>query len=186
MNAEDRISTYLKHLNRALGALPEPDRSEIVAETRSHLRDRLAGGESELDRALSAFGAPEDYARQFIEDYKLSRALASGRAAPLYAEVLARAGRSILGFAGTALFGLAYLAAFCFLLVAAIKPLFPDRVGVWVGENVLGLGVVDAATAKEAQELLGYWVIPLGLVCGIALYVLTTRLLRHFLKSFIK
>jgi len=186
MNPEYRLSTYVKQLNRALGALPEQDRSEIVAETRSHLRDRLADGEPELGEALSAFGAPEDYARQFVEDYKLSRALASGRAMPLYAEVLARAGRSILGFAGTALFGFAYLVAFCFVLVAAVKPLFPDRVGLWIGEDVFGLGVVDAATAQQARELLGYWLVPCGLICGIALYSVTTRLLRHFLKSFIK
>ncbi|XBQ15342.1 MAG: hypothetical protein ABL308_10265 [Oceanicaulis sp.] len=38
----DAIEAYLKRLERALAALPDPERREIVEETRSHLIERAA------------------------------------------------------------------------------------------------------------------------------------------------
>jgi hypothetical protein len=34
----------------------------------------------------------------------------------------------------------------------------------------------------HAQELLGWWIIPIGLVCGIVIILLTTLLLRWLLR----
>jgi flagellar biogenesis protein FliO len=59
-------------------------------------------------------------------------------------------------------------------------------VGLFRGEEVFGLGVVDRATAQGAEELLGYWVIPVCVAGALLLYLAATWLLRRLLKNFVK
>lgn len=183
---DPRISTYLRLLGWALAPLPREDRESILAETAAHLEERRAEGDAALDAALEGFGPPEDYARAFVEEYRLIGAVGAPGPLPLLREALAVAGKSVLGFFGALFFGCLYLTSLGFLAVALLKPVLPEQTGLFVGEDLVTLGVVDAASAAGAEEYLGYWVIPIALAGSILVYVVTTRLLRRFLRNFLR
>lgn len=181
-----RIAAYLHRLGWALAPLPEADRESILAETAAHLEDRRTEGEAALDAALQGFGPAEDYARAFVEEYRLVGAVSAPGPLPLLREALAVAGRSVLGFLGALVFGSLYLLALALVLVALVKPVLPQQTGLFVDGDGIALGIVTAESAAGAEERLGYWVVPLALLGALLLYVVATRLLRRFLRIFLR
>lgn len=79
-----------------------------------------------------------------------------------------------------------YLMAASFLCAALVKPFAPGRVGLWRldGDHFsLRLGFV-APPPVQGEEILGWWIVPLGLVLGAALFWLTPRLARWAIRRF--
>ena len=97
-----------------------------------------------------------------------------------------------------------------FLLCAFLKPFFPSRIGLWLAaQHMLSLGywngrlsgaefygfsvrpptsVVVLGTLGPAdgpvRELLGNWLIPASLVCGVLLLLATSMIARWFIVKF--
>jgi len=86
---------------------------------------------------------------------------------------------SIAGFC--VLFGslIGYLAGIVFLLCALLKPFHPHTAGLWIIPD----GAVDVeislrlgfGSIPAGREVLGWWIVPLGLVAGFGLVMLTSR-----------
>jgi uncharacterized membrane protein len=70
------VQEWLRRLKWSLASMPSPEREDIVEETRAHLHEAIAGGQSAA-AVLGGFGAPEDYARQFVDEMDVSHALGS-------------------------------------------------------------------------------------------------------------
>ena len=64
--------------------------------------------------------------------------------------------------------GLRLLFAVQFLIIAAAKPIVPDRAGLFVRDEFTAIGLFSRAPIG-ASELLGYWIMPLMLLAGTAL-----------------
>src|SRR5258706_1905434 len=88
------LKTYLRRLRWALAKLPESERDDIVQETDAHVCDRVAQGEQQA-QVLAELGAPETYARGFLDELQLSQALASHGFSVMAAALLRRAPRNI-------------------------------------------------------------------------------------------
>ena len=89
---------------------------------------------------------------------------------------------------GFALLGLitGYVLAASFFIAALVKPLAPGRVGLWWlpgGEISLHLGFV-APPPPRGEELLGWWIVPMGLVLGAGALWLTPRFGRWAIRRF--
>lgn len=169
-----RLAAYLRDLRWALSALPASDRDEIVAETRSHLLDRVAAGAA-LDSALAALGDARDYARPFVDSYRRHAALAHGRTR----EQLALVGERIASSARAAwtalLLILLWAPGLALAGTAIVKLRHPEIAGLWVGPRRLFVGTIDDPTL--ARELLGFWIFPVAVVALVAAWILTRRLL---------
>ena len=64
-------------------------------------------------------------------------------------------------------------------LAAVRKPMAPDRVGLWqLGADTYSLRLGFGQPAA-GRELLGWWIVPIGLLAGAACLWLTTRLGRR-------
>lgn len=68
----------------------------------------------------------------------------------------------------------------------AAKPFAPDRVGLWVlpdptGDLSLSLG--RHGTGAAGHDVLGWWIIPIGLAVGVACAVLTYRVDLRFIRQ---
>jgi hypothetical protein len=68
-----------------------------------------------------------------------------------------------------------------FLLCAVLKPFHPGTAGLWLiadaaGDVVISLRMGFGSAPAGGRELLGWWIVPLGLAAGCALVTLTTRL----------
>ncbi len=151
MTDHNDIEAWLGRLDLALQPLPETERADIVGETRGHLEERLDAGLTSAS-ALAGFGRAEAYARAFLDDYALTRALDSRRSLAMARVLFDVAGRSLvatLGLVGFVVFSATMLAALGCILVKLIKP---DLVGLWSGPNGFALGMADHA---GMHDLLG-------------------------------
>ena len=76
----------------------------------------------------------------------------------------------LLGLASTFVLAGGYLASACFLIAALHKPFAPARVGLWHfnDEFSLHLGFGASPIALPGTELLGWWLVPAGVLLGSA------------------
>lgn len=178
MAGHQDLEAYLVRLDAALRALPAEEREEIVLETRSHILDslRLAG-----DRAVvfTELGPPELYARSFLDalDEPESNVVRTPRAPTL---LLRLAAGGAGAFIALNLMVAAYGLALVLLLLAGLKLLHPERVGVWIDPTTRSYSVAltGSSGAPAGSEVLGWWLVPITLTLAALLYVATTRLTR--------
>jgi len=181
---QQRIETYLARLRVHLRGINDEDVREIVEELRSHIVDKVgvsgelsAGG---VDAALDALGSPEELAGEYMTDNLLARAEVSR--SPLHIlESLFRwaslSGAGFLVFMGSIV---GYFLGVVFVLCALLKPLHPQTAGLWVyrnstGDLVTSLRLGFGSAPVGGKDVLGWWIVPIGLVVGCVLLMLTTR-----------
>jgi hypothetical protein len=75
---------------------------------------------------------------------------------------------------------LGYFFGGAFILVALPKPFHPDAAGLWTWRNTTGdlnlsLRLGFESGVASGHEVLGRWIIPLGLIAGCGLVILTMR-----------
>lgn len=163
MSRKDRytLDGWLRRLGWALGSLPAVERADIVREAQSHLEERSASGMD--DRAiLDAIGTPEDYARGFLDEYELARALGNGTVSGLMAAAGRRMHRSAIAFGAFICVLLLGLLGASALLTAVMHFLDPAHWGLWISSRMLLLGQID--NPAEARELLGAGIYPFSAV----------------------
>ena len=180
--AQHRIDAYLGRLRQRLRGLHDDDVREIVEELRSHIRDKAGSPTTaaEVDRALAALGSPEELASQYLTDDLLARAEVSRSPVRILESLFHWASLSVAGF--LVLLGslLGYFLGVVFILVAALKSFHPRTAGVWLLPNgaddfEISVRLGFGSAPLQGRELLGWWIIPIGLVLGCALVMLTTR-----------
>jgi uncharacterized membrane protein len=189
MTNEDKaislMNDYIKQLKWSLSKLPSEDREEIIQEVHGHLMDRLKASETveDFQKTLREFGPPEEYARSFLENYEASAALAS--ASPW--QILQQNFRMIGHRGSVALSFLVilflYILSVFLILVGLLKPFFSKNIGAWVFENPFGILFGFNFTPGSGKEILGYWIIPLSIILGAVLFVVTSRLSRFNLVA---
>jgi hypothetical protein len=171
-----RLEVYLAELHRRLGPLPESDRADILAELRVHVLESV--GEAPTGDAVAAvlerLGPAEVLAEQYVVGSTLAKAERS-RSPWTLVRTLARAAGASLR-AVPALLGcvVGYALALSLALAAVRKPMAPDRVGLWkLGADTYSLRL-GFGQAPVGEELLGWWIVPIGLLAGFGLLWLTT------------
>jgi len=151
-DANQKIEAYLAKLRAQFRSFNDQQVAEIVAELRSHILDKLeiAGDAtpSQVDAILAALGTPEELAGQYITDNVLARAEVSRSPLRILASLFRWASLSVAGLW-----------------------LLHDATGDSEFSFRMGFGTVPAG-----RDLLGWWIVPLGLLAGCALVTVTTRL----------
>lgn len=166
---------FLRQLRQGLSGLPEAEREEILAEIRSHLRDRQARSQP----LLEGFEDPQTYAASFIAETALRGALATGTSLELGRALLtgARAGLVMLLLVVPLI--VLQLTGAALVFCGGLKIFLPSRVGLFV--DAAGQLVALGAWGGElsgAREVLGYWSIPLFVGAGVLLVFAANRGLR--------
>jgi hypothetical protein len=183
-DAERRMEAYLAQLRRRLRGLDDEDAREIVAELRSHIQDKAAAGgqvtSAGVDRALAALGSPEELASAYLTDDLLARAEVSRSPLRILESLFSWAGLSLAGFLVLMVSVVGYFLGVVFILVAALKSFHPRTAGLWILPNgaddfEISVRLGFGGAPGSGRELLGWWIIPIGLGAGCALVLLTTR-----------
>ena len=195
-DAQQSMEAYLGRLRRRLRGMNDEDAREIVEELRSHIRDKAALSgpvtAAGVEAALRALGSPEELASQYLTDDLLARAEVSRSPVRILESLFRWASLSVAGFLVLLGSMVGYFLGVVFILVAALKSFHPRTAGVWVLPNGaddfnisvrLGFG----SAPLEGREVLGWWIMPIGLAAGCALVMLTTRFaiwcVRQYRKS---
>jgi len=174
------LDAWIGQVRTALRGLPPEDVDDIARELSSHAIERAGGAGADaasMTAALDALGSPRELAGLYLGE---RLAADMGRAGSPW-QVLGAVWR-LTGLSADAAFVLAgslagYALAAVFLLTALAKPIWPSRVGLWRlpttdGDLSVSLG---RSLHPIGQELLGWWIVPLGLLLGAALAFLTWR-----------
>ncbi len=151
------VSQWLDTLSRALAALPDNERNDIVNEARGHLEERLSAGLTPAN-ALHGFGDARTYAQGFIDDHSLNLALNSRRILPMIMTLFSFAGRSTVAFfglLGTLVFGGIAIGSAVSIVLKTIRP---DKVGLWVNEAQQEYHLGTWSQGDPVHEVAGPWV----------------------------
>jgi uncharacterized membrane protein len=181
---QTRVDAYLMRLRRSLGELPAEDVNDILREIRSHILERAeAAGDmtdETLMRILRELGQPEDIGPLYQADAMVARARSSFSPSLILRTTLRWGMRSVAGFVAFIAGIVGYSIAIGFFGCALLKPFLPDQIGLWMHPNGVSLGTISSQAT--AHDLLGWWIIPVGLVVGALLLVWTTHFLRWLLR----
>jgi hypothetical protein len=96
-------------------------------------------------------------------------------------EILFRwASLSIAGFVVFLGSIMGYFLGTAFILCALLKPVHPQTAGLWIlpagtKDSTISLRLGFGNVPPDARDLLGWWIVPIGLVMGYGLVMLTTR-----------
>jgi hypothetical protein len=196
-DSQQRIDAYITKLRRRLRGINEQDIQEIVQELRSHILDKTKiAGEGNTDdnvgKTLDALGSPEQLAGEYLTDNLLARAEVSRSPARILGALFRWASLSIAGFLVFLSSIVGYFIGAAFVLSALLKPIHPQTAGLWVyptgGEGTtISLRLGFGSAPLDGRDVLGWWIVPIGLVLGCGLVMLTSRFalwcVRHFRHS---
>jgi hypothetical protein len=166
----DRVERYLAELTAALAPLAPRERSEIVQEARTHIVERLGRREGDLDIILQDMGPAAEYAAPFLDGHEAP--------APLPHPSRPRAVRWMVGAAAAVLQAFAVLVA----VLALYELAAPGDIGLWVQQatdaSARTFRFSIGGETPPGDEILGWLLVPLALLLGVALLA-AARLLRR-------
>ena len=184
-DTQQKIEAYLGRLRRNLRGLPAAEVEEIIRELRSHILDRLsAEGEpnaASVDAAVTRLGSAEELAAAYITDSVLAQVEVSRSPWRVLGALFRWASLSVAGFIVLLACIVGYVLGAALCLCAILKPFHPHTAGLWMindsaGDWELSIRMGFGGVPPNGHELLGWWMVPLGLILGVGLVLLTTRL----------
>lgn len=187
-----RVNGYLFVLERSLKTfLPKDVATDAIREIESHLRERIESAAAKpderqaIEKILADLGPPLRVAQAYSAERTIDEAVVTGRLIPIARAISHLAMTTVGGFFAAFSLFCGYLFGLTFLALAAIKPIFPNNVGLWVvnGEGSLPTSLGAKFPVPVNQHAAGgYWIIPVCLFLGLGLLVLTHRGARRFLS----
>jgi hypothetical protein len=181
------LETYLAQVRRNLKGLSEAEIREVLLELRAHVLDRVEGHltPGTVETALAALGSPREVGRANVTE-RVAAVMEKDRSFfGVLAAVVRLAGLSLAGFFLFLVSLVGYGVAASFLVVAVMKPFRPEHVGLWrTAPDAYSMGALSHPA--EGRELLGWWIIPVGLVLGFAFGYLTWRFGRFSIRAMVR
>jgi uncharacterized membrane protein len=183
--APSQIDAYLAELRNRLAPITLTEREDILREIAAHIRDSVESG-STTESVLKRLGSPEDLAAQYRDGALIRSASRSVSPITLLRATLRVAARGTVGILVFFCGFTGYTVGVSLLLMGLLKPFIPASVGMWTSKTTAvwqtsgpTLGI---QTNHPPHELLGWWAIPVGLIGGAVVLVLTTLAIRLFLR----
>jgi uncharacterized membrane protein len=179
-----KIDAYLGQLRLSLGELPQDEVNEILQEIRGHILERSqANGElteEKLVSILNALGSPDQIGPLYQVDSIMTRARSSFSPRVVMRGIHRWGTTSILGFVLFVLGIVGYALGGSLFLAGLFKVISPGQIGAWVGPHT----AFDIGPQHDAasRDVLGWWLVPIGLFVGAGIVVATTRALRWTLR----
>ena len=185
--AQQIWTDYLSQVEQLCVMLNQRQTADIQMELRAHLLESYtqfsSGTEAErIQSAINKLGQPSEFIPLWVEERLLEGTMPGSGTRNLLNLLKINASKGVKQFIFSMLIGFGYLMAFYFFLAAALKIFFPEYIGVYLStSNILFIGYVDS---DGFTELLGYWLIPVGLGVAVSLQmflnkILTRKINRH-------
>lgn len=180
-------SAYMHQVGGLCGSLDRRQQADILAELKAHLLESYiqidSGDEaSRISAAIAKLGQPEDFVPLWVEERLLDGAQPGSTTRNLYFLLRRNALKGVQQFAFSISVGFGYMLSFYFFIMAVMKVFFPVNVGLYLSPNGIPfLGYVDA---DEFREVMGYWLIPIGLLAAVSLQLVLNGLVKRWVSRF--
>ena len=185
---QSRVRGYLFMLERSLRTfLPPVVVTDAVREVETHIIDRLQqmppnpDEHATIERVLAELGPPLRVAQAYSMELIVDEAVATGRLGAIARGLWHIAASTVIGFfASIGLFS-GYGIGAAFVAIAFLKPIFPQNVGFGFRNGAFtGFGAeFGLDPTREIRG--GYWIIPLSLIVGGVILIITHTLARRLL-----
>ncbi|MGD0901750.1 MAG: DUF1700 domain-containing protein [Terracidiphilus sp.] len=178
--SQKTVDAYLAALRKQLRELMDEDVNDIVAEIRAHILDKTSGeaaGDS-VSSTLAALGTPEELADRYRTEDLLERARRSRSTAFILRSLLRWATLSVVGLLVFSISVVGYLIGGGLSILGVLKLFSPHTTGLYgqFSEHTWSLSFQSGGPpAPGVHELLGWWLLPVGLLLGPLLFFLTFR-----------
>jgi hypothetical protein len=183
----ERLDRYLEELRGCLHALPASEVEDIVEELRSHVRDSVPAGrpkEDDIAAVLRRLGGPASLAALYARDRVLEGVRRSRSPLVLAGGLLRWASLSVGGAFAFLCVLAGYVLAGSFFLAALHDPFAPDQVGLWRDAESLSLHLgFGGGSEPPGDGILGFWIVPIGLLAGAITGWLTNAAARRCVRS---
>ena len=172
------IREYMRALVSQLGKLEKADAEEVIREIESHIHDvvdqaEARGEDPDVTALLEGFGPPEALAAQYVAHIQ------QGAPPPVGFRVIQRVKQTVTRGLYYSMGAFGYSIAIAFLLLALTKVFDPSSVGVWSAAGGNSITITwTGSPYTDAEELLGYGLVPLALLAAAWCAELTRRVLR--------
>lgn len=190
---QKRIEQYLDTVQAFLRGVKERDVQEFVKELRSHIHEKASTAgkmtDDGLEKVLMALGNPTDLASEYKANALLTKAEASRSPVRILEALFGWASFSVTGLFVLVGAIAGYFFGGVLLLCAGLKLFHPQTVGLWelhdeTGDLVLSFRLGSTSAPDGAHELLGWWILPIGLLVAFGLVVSTSHLALWCAKHF--
>jgi uncharacterized membrane protein len=190
---QKRIEQYLDAVQAFLRGVKEQDVQEFVKELRSHIQEKTSTlGETKdggLETVLMALGDPKELANEYKANALITKVKASESPVRILEALFRWAGFSVTGLFVLVGAIAGYFFGGVLLLCAGLKLFHPQTVGLWAlhdgtGDLVLSFRLGSTSAPAGAHELLGWWILPIGLLVAFGLVVSTSHLALWCAKRF--
>jgi uncharacterized membrane protein len=185
-----RVRGYMFVLERSLRTfLPPPVVADAVREVETHIFERLEqmpGGAEEratVERVLAELGAPLRVAQAYSMEMTVDEAIITGRLGAIARGLWNIAASTVVGFFTSLGLFVGYGIGASFIVIAALKPIFPNNVGLFFVNGAVRSFGAEIGLAPGTVVRGGYWIIPVSLVIGAAMLLVTHALARRVLAS---
>lgn len=186
-DSNEMIDSYLADVGAGLSDLPGSQVAEILAELRSHILDRSRPGgqvtEVGVRTALDMLGPPKELAAIYCSEFLMARAEKSHSPWLILRTLFGSATRSAWAFAASFICCCGYLIGLGALACAILKPFYPGRDGLWWNTQTHTFAIGLIWPEPTDSELLGWWMVPIGLVASLVIFVLITGFARWNIRS---
>jgi uncharacterized membrane protein len=183
MMVASQIDEYLSSLRTHLGPITLAEREEIVREISAHIRDSAEQERASVADVLARLGPAEELAAQYRDGLLIRRASRSISPLVLLSAALRLATKGISGVVVFFCGMLGYVMGGAFVLTAMLKPIFPANTGFWAKNGTLvSFGTLFPPPSPPAHEVLGVWYIPFALTFGSLTLLLTSYVIRSWLR----
>jgi hypothetical protein len=181
-DSQQAIDAYLKILRKRLSGVDQAVSDDVIKEIRSHILEKTSlAGEITPDSVASVLadlGSPEELASQYLTDDLLTRAQVSRSPWLVLRSLFRWASLSLVGVSVLAFSLIGYFLAGSFALCALLKPLHPRIAGLWRlpspdGDYSFSLRLGFGPLPSDGRELLGWWIVPIGLIFAMGVVLLT-------------
>jgi len=185
---QSRIRGYLFVLERSLRTfLPPAVVADAVREVDTHILDRLEqmppspDERATIERVLAELGPPLRVAQAYSMELTVDEAIATGRLGAIARGLCYIAASTVAGFFATITLFSGYAIGAAFLAIAVLKPIFPQNVGFIFRNGVLTSFGAEFGLDPASEIGGGYWIIPLSLIAGGIILIITHTLTRRLL-----
>ena len=172
---------YFKRVDYVLQSVVPDQQQKIIKELRQQLYAYyiVDEGFSDPERMLNAvdkLGEPESYLKSIIEDIKVREALLRYNPIVILKQLFHAPFSNLRQFLFCCIMGAGYLFLFLLFLLSVLKICIPE-IGLYFHDS--GGISVGITSDPHAVELLGKWLIPLGVIFSVMMYIALTKILEH-------
>lgn len=176
-SAQRVYEDYIGRSKKTLKVLSEQDRNDCLLEINSYIYEYLEANneKDELENILNVvkrLGPPEETLKETIASKKITQAVKTLNPKHLIMALLLNLRNGLIYI----LLFILFLLFLCFPVLIVFKILYPQIVGMYVGENSFFVG--STSHHSNTKEILGNWFIPVMVLAATTIYALIILLLK--------